>query len=95
MRRIKRAFAGFLSFAIGVTSMNVTPWTTKIVQAAGGQPQYEAVKVKTGSLNGNAIWGATEEWSTIKGNITGKEKNQSKGADGWGAYYIAGREEGE
>lgn len=94
MRRLKRAFAGFLSFAIGVTSMNVTPWTTKIVQAAGGQPQYEAVKVKTDSLNGNAIWGATEEWSTIKGNITGKEKDQSKGADGWGAYYIAGREEG-
>ena len=94
MRKSKRVFAGLLSFAIGATSFNIAPWTMESVQAAGGQPQYESVKVKTSSLNGNAIWGATEDWSIIKGGITGSQKDQSKGADGWGAYYVEGREEG-
>lgn len=94
MRKSNRVVAGLLSVVMGVTSMNVMPGATKIVQAASGQPQYETVKVKPGSLNGNAIWGATEDWNIIKGDITGKNKDQSKGADGWGAYYVAGREEG-
>ena len=71
--------AGLLAI-FGLTAYQLTARGAEDATAA--KTAFQPLAIANSSLNGNAIWGATENWSVIQ---------QSGGLDDWAAFFDASR----